>query len=428
MNLIRTTAKHAASQGIAKCPGTTIKASLAASLLLSGHVVLGSDYELQIDPDDPASGVLRLTLEAPLKHDTVLITRQMGPERGGLAPRCDNLNATLDAVDPGWRAPAGCSAISWSVSFTTVEAPATNVAQQVNLHYSDQWWLLTEWGSVLRPESQVTSGSVCARIGDESTCRLLPELSEPPLILVAGEPDDTYRFGEITLRLFHALLPTGFSPELLEDSLEQQATYLTSLVPSAEESGSVPSEIDILMLGIDESLEVVGGAAGHTAYLANVAVAGDSVSTDSLLRTLWITGHEMFHLLGLDSAPLWAAESLAHYYGYKSMKPGEEVERMFDELVEDLPAMGLLEAQRRVTHQGERQFYGLFYSRGAAFWRVLDEQISEATGGERDLDAFLPMLREHDFGRDGQLPAAFIDAMGDLISPSTLDHLMNEYL
>lgn len=400
----------------------------AILLIIISHATPAAHYGWHIDPANPTTGVLRLALETPLKKDTIFITRQTGPAAAEVFPHCENLNKALQPSGQGWRAPAGCSAITWSVAFTTIESPNINLGEQANLYHPDGWWLLTEWGSLLRAESQVTNGTVCARLGDTSTCRSLPGLHQPPLFLLAGEPDHTRRFGDIAFHFFHALLPADFDPVVLHDSLAHQLTYLTSLIHGKERAVSIPSEIDVLILGIDESLDVVGGAAGHTAYLANVAIGDDGIASTELVRLLWITGHELIHLLGLDSAPLWAAESLAHYYGYKSMRASEEAQQLFERMLEDLPDLGLLQAHHRVTQKGEGQYYGLFYTRGAAFWRALDRQLTESTGGEYDLDVFLPMLREHDFGAEGELPPVFIDALRKRIEPSVLDQLFDRYL
>ncbi len=404
------------------------RALLAILLMIISHTTPASHYDWHIDPAKPETGVLRLALETPLKDDTIFITRQTGPAAADIFPHCENLDEALQTSGQGWKVPAGCSAITWSVAFTTIESPTIDLAEQSNLHHPQGWWLLTEWGALLRPESQETYATVCARLEEASTCRPMPEPHQPPLFLLAGEPDLTRRFADISFRFFHAMLPADFDPTKLHDSLEHQLTYLTSLVPREKRAASIPAEIDVLILGIDQSLDRVGGAAGHTAYLVNVAVGDDGISSTELVRLLWITGHELFHLLGLDSAPLWTAESLAHYYGYKSMEASEKAQQLFDRMLEDLPEMGLLQAHRRVTRQGEGQYYGLFYTRGAAFWRALDEHLSESTGSEYNLDAFLPMLREHEFGPNGELPAVFIDTLSKHIEPSILNQLLDKYL
>ena len=47
-------------------------------------------------------------------------------------------------------------------------------------------------------------------------------------------------------------------------------------------------------------------------------------------------------------------------------------------MTENAGETGLLEAHRRVAN-GEGHYYGLFYSKDAAFWRTLDELIGAAT-------------------------------------------------
>ncbi|QOC22299.1 hypothetical protein IC757_14960 [Wenzhouxiangella sp. AB-CW3] len=345
-----------------------------------------------------------------------------------MVPRCKGLEADPVETDGAWIAPAGCSVITWNVTFQRVEGPGVDLSEQSNLYYPGGWWLLTEWNDLLRPSAGSTPESICATDGNETICRTVPALDEAPLFLMVGQPDCIHTIGGTTFRFFHGLLPVAFDARELHRGLEQQLAYLRSLSPDRAGPSPNPEVIDVLILGIDESLDRIGGAAGHGAWLANVAVSDSGIKPSEMVRFQWITGHELFHLLDIDQAPLWASESLAHYYGFKSLGENPAAESLFEQMLEQVPDMGLLDAHHRVAQQGESQYYGLFYFRGADFWRALDALLGESTNGEEDLDAFLTILRDEEFGPGGELPETFVESVRKRTGSQALSELLSKYL
>lgn len=392
---------------------------------------LAARYELQIDSSAPTIGTMRLVFDGPLESNTELYSRQQGDIHAH-APICEDTSDALDRVGMTWVAQAGCSVITWEVGFEAVSQPKFDVSTQTNLYHRSGWWLFSEWGNLLRPGSNDGDLEICAKARSTETCRRVPTVNEPPLLMLIGEPDATTVLGETTFRFFSGHLPSSFGIAGLYESYERQLSYLHSVM--AEKLGtSPPSPIDVLVLGIDGALGVTGGAAGSSSFLANLVVTDGRVNPSERARLLWLSGHELSHVLGLGTGTLWASESLAHYYGFKSLEQVDDegiddAAELFEEMVEDVEEMGLIEANQRVTQRGEGQYYGLFYSKGAAFWKEVDEVISAATGGERSLDHFLPLLLNGDFGADGKLPPEFLESVQRIVDPDAIEQVVQKYL
>jgi hypothetical protein len=245
--------------------------------------------------------------------------------------------------------------------------------------------------------------------------------------MLIGEPRATTILGAVTFRFFSGHLPSRFDVADLYESYGRQLSYLHSLT-AGKLGVSPPSVVDVLVLGIDDALGVTGGAAGSGSFLANIVVTDGQVNPSERARLLWLSGHELAHVLGLGTGTLWASESLAHYYGLKSLEGVDDASELFEQMIEDVEGMGLLEAHQRVTQRGEGQYYDLFYSRGAAFWKDLDEVISTATDGSRSLDDFLPLLLNGDFGANGELPPEFLESVGKVVDPDDIGQVLQRYL
>jgi hypothetical protein len=223
-------------------------------------------------------------------------------------------------------------------------------------------------------------------------------------LLPIGEPETTRGVDGAVIRLFTGNLPSSFQTDKLFKSYEGQLQYLRSVIPERVGAQTL-RVIDIVILGIDSSNGRTGGAAGHQSLLTNVVVEDGEIEASEEARLLWVTGHEMAHMLGLGTEALGASESLAHYYGYKSVEDIAETTQLFWQMPLGSSEIGLIEANRRVGN-GQRQYYGLFYSKGAHFWRTINELISSGTDGQSSLEDYLPLLVEGGFGDDGECPAS----------------------
>lgn len=83
----------------------------------------------------------------------------------------------------GWIAHAGCSVITWKEGFEAARQPIFDVSVQTNLYYGGDWWLFSEWGNLLRPDSSNKESEICVKIRSSETCRRIPEDNEPPLLM-----------------------------------------------------------------------------------------------------------------------------------------------------------------------------------------------------------------------------------------------------
>lgn len=384
-----------------------------------------AQYTLTIDQDAPNSGTLRLSLANPLSSEIHAFTR-VRSDTYLQEPFCENLEKELILSDSGWLVPGGCSEIVWVVRFNTVNYLAHNLSQQINIYHPSGWWLYSEWGSLLRLEGKDTVSTLCATVGAEALCRDIPSSSEPPLLMPIGKPTLTSDVSGISVQLFIGNLPSDFSPKRLLRMYESQFRYLQSVVAQRIDA-SVPGAIDIVVLGIDGDHGSSGGAAGKNSILANLIVEDSQVSDSETVRLLWITGHEFAHMVGLGTQALWASESLAHYYGYKSVQHHHLSTTLFRAMSDGLDEIGLIEANRRVEN-GQGEYYRLFYSKGAYFWRELDILIATKTKGHGSLDDYLPLLIKGDFGISGELPQEFVNEIQRVIGASHFSEIVKDYL
>ena len=389
---------------------------------------LGGRYRLSIDPGNPNRGLMRLSLNEPLTVATSLSVRLYG-EASPVIVRCDNVQEPLLQKSGQWLAPKGCIELSWEVSFETID-DSYDVSRQINIYHPKGWWLLSEWGTILRLDG-VFPAQVCVELQTKLIeCRNLPPTNEAPLFFPFGRVDERFRIRAFTFNFFLGNDHNGIELGDLHTTLAEQLDYLSSLsgLTKAAVGGL---ELDIVWLGIAKDNGVVSGAAGSSAFLANYAFDDVGVSPQEVARLLWISGHELSHLLGVASILLWAGESLGHYYGFKSLtiNNNEVAQQLFDEMVSKISGstVGLLEAHERVR-RGESEYYGLFYSKGAAFWRALDQAIRGGSCGDRDLDYFLPLLTTPPFAQNGDLPAEFAASVGKCTGPVKLKRLFADYL
>jgi hypothetical protein len=384
-----------------------------------------ADYVLTIDQENPTRGIFRLSLNTPLGSSFSAFTRHQGGTNVR-EPRCENTKERLIQSGSEWIVPEGCSTIVWETQFVPAEGLDVNLSQQKNIYHPNGWWLYSEWGSLLRIAGREKPAKLCARVRGSEVCREVPETSQPPLLLPIGEPETTRSVDGAVIRLFTGNLPSSFQTEQLFRSYEGQLQYLRTII---SESVGAPmlSVIDIVILGIDISYGRTGGAAGYQSLLTNVVIEDGEIEASEEARLLWVTGHEMAHLLGLGTEALWASESLAHYYGYKSVEDIVETTQLFWQMPLGSSEIGLIEANRRVGN-GQRQYYGLFYSKGAHFWRTINELISSGTDGQSSLDDYLPLLVDGGFGDDGELPREFIEHVGRAAGKGRLSRVLQEYL
>ena len=143
----------------------------------------------------------------------------------------------------------------------------------------------------------------------------------------------------------------------------------------------------IFWIGVSKENRQFGGAAGSRSFLANYII-GQANSSD-IAMNLMVIAHEQFHQLTElcvpedVSLPVWVNESLAQYYGLKSLShinlPPESVSITRKRFIDPKREIehGLVELSRKYK-QGDRTVYPLFYSQGATFWADVDRELSAA--------------------------------------------------
>jgi hypothetical protein len=318
-----------------------------------------------------------------------------------------------------------CDEVRWPVHFIELKQQDYDVSQQQNLYSEQGWWLLTEWDDLLRIKGADIAELCLKKQGQLSECKSIPAMNQPPLfyligkslssIKIAGQQFDIYSNRDVN---------TLLSPTQLR--LQQaQFNYLMQL------TAAKPSHaISLLWLGVSPAQHNLGGAAGLNSYLANFHYDASGISLKSQQRLWWISGHELFHMLYNKPLPLWQSESLAHYFGYKSLlKAGVKPEYTplyYAERAASGPnaTAGLYLAQQKVTELQDYSYYGLFYDKGAALWFELDQLLQQQG---KSLDQYLPLLHQQQ-PESYQLPADFIDSVSHLIGKRKFEQLQQRYL
>lgn len=382
-----------------------------------------SEYEISINKELPTAGFIRLKLDAPLESDTIFFTRQMNGSNIR-SVICESSGQALLQRENGWLVPAGCNKIRWPISFIDAREPKYDVSKQESLYLQGKWWLFSEWGNLLRSSHEREELSIC--LENKTLCQHVPLEKEPPLLMLIGTPEHHIRLGSTSINIFSGYLPHNFNVLYLYKRYGKQLSYLYKVVNKANKLPE-PRLINVLVLGIDASIGEVGGAAGVNSYLANIARTEQGTNSAEKIKHLWIGAHEIAHILGVGTNALWASESLAHYYGFKSFGKNKLAEKLFSDMTGEMDQIGLLKVNELVM-QGEAQHYPQFYIKGAMFWRDLDNSIAAATQSKSSLDDYLSLLINCRFSEDGGLPVEFLGAMNEVIGREKMDQLQKKYL
>ncbi len=124
---------------------------------------------------------------------------------------------------------------------------------------------------------------------------------------------------------------------------------------------------------------------------------------------------------------LWKSESLAEYYALKSLMNTEitfeSPEALWQQFAQKYPfaGTGLYEAEHQVLEQGNRQYYPLFYFKGAAFWYALDQALQ--THGSS-----LDQWQQIELGREAEFNAKIITQLQAIIGEEKWQALAEKYL
>ncbi len=378
-------------------------------------------YQLELS-EDPAKahlsiqtkqlGTFQLTAARSMKSDATPPTELLCLRQGKAS------KATLDTD-------LICDEVRWPVHFTELKQQDYDVSQQQNL-YSDQgWWLLTEWDDVLRIKG-AGSAELCLKQQDQwSDCKSIPAENQPPLFYLVGKTLSSIKIANQRVDIY-SNIDIGSLLSLSQLKLQQAQFDYLMLLTAAKPSQA----ISLLWLGVSPAQRNLGGAAGLNSYLANFHYDASGISAKSQQRLWWISGHELFHMLYTKPLPLWQSESLAHYFGYKSLlKAGVQPEQTplyYAERAASGPnaTAGLYLAQQKVTEQQDYSYYALFYDKGAAFWYELDQLLQQQG---KSLDQYLPLLHQQQ-PESYPLPAGFINSVSQTVGKQKFEQLEQRYL
>lgn len=318
-----------------------------------------------------------------------------------------------------------CDEVRWPVHFMELTQQDYDVSQQQNLYSTQGWWLLTEWDDLLRIKGAAVA-EICLKQKDQwSDCKSIPAENQPPLFYLVGK---TLSSIKIANQRFDIYSNTDIGALLGPTQLKLQQAQFDYLM---QLTAAKPSQsISLLWLGVSLAQRNLGGAAGLNSYLANFHFDTSGISAKSQQRLWWISGHELFHMLYNKPLALWQSESLAHYFGYKSLlQAGIQPEHSPLYYLENAASgphatAGLYLAQQKVAEQQDYSYYGLFYDKGAAFWYELDQLLQQQG---KSLDLYLPLLHPQKQS-SYELPADFSDAVSQFVGKQNFELLQQRYL
>ncbi|SFT89471.1 hypothetical protein SAMN05444141_104202 [Pseudovibrio denitrificans] len=399
--------------------------SFMAALSATSAFAQTPPLQIIIEADKIHPEVATATITLPAEQEITLLasrTQSQPSDTNALQLICDG----VEVLEPYGRALA-CRKLQWNVTFQNPRETPLAVANQQNLYSPQGWWSITEWDDIPRLESNSTV-EVCGKVqGAETTlkCAALPTANEPPLILSWGDAAKTLRTNQTTLTLYKDDPTEALKADNLP-ALQKQLEYLQSILGAS----ALPEQnIDLVWVAIDKKLGQIAGAAGKQAFLANVATSEGKASPEDIAKLHWVSAHELFHLLTTTPYPLWISESLAQYYGYKSLKmAGIHSESPMDQwqvFKERFPhaATGLYEAHQKVTGDNDPSYYPLFYVKGAAFWQAVDEELQKQGTA---LDQLMTTFEEQQLSHE--LPQSLLNALKQSISEERLKELQQQFL
>ena len=399
-----------------------------------------AQYELTIEQENPTIGYFTLSLPVKGDHSRNAFIRSQNPSVKNVlnSLRCTNPNLTVNETSNGWSIPAKCKKLAWEIRFKRLDSLKYDVSKQKNIYSpASKWWVISEQESILRvpgfEDAQVCIKAYSSTSKTRKKCTLLPKTNEPPLLLPFGDRAHTEELEGTNFNIYIHQKDSKNSSQLrsLVSQFGKTFTYLKDLNTTQK---STHKNVDIVWVEIDPALNTQGGAAGSSAFLANFSFNQSSLDSLSAARLLWISGHELMHMLSSAPLPLWMAESLAHYYGYKALKKTGFNEQILQSAFESLKShansspIGLLEAQHQVAELNQRQYYPLFYSKGSLFWKVIDEAIQK-NNNSTSLDDFLNTLFNYSYENEkASLPDKFVLELEKVLGKEKLSEIINIYL
>ncbi|MCF6318846.1 MAG: hypothetical protein L3J83_06165 [Proteobacteria bacterium] len=410
--------------------GSTLVLWLAFAVLFAPSLVYGEliKYNLQVNPNNPQ--IVHVSVDTSTLGGFSLERARSLPFSNTVHSPVIQCKTKLDSHTAEYEKAIKCKEITWSIHFNQLDTKGTDVSKQRNLYSSSGWWVLFEWGDIPRLKGY-SNAEICvissnAKYPDK--CRALPTLEMPPLIMSWGQAS---RF-EIAENIKFSIYADNIKLVLNDKSWTQLMSQYKYLQHLFSTKGARKQNIDITWIGIDASAGSMGGASGSQAFVSNYIVKNKQVSQDNLSKLHLTSGHELFHMLTTFSYPIWITESLAHYYGYKSLVVAKISHQTPVEIWQSSriktphASTGLYVASEMVENQNDMSYYGLFYNKGAAFWQELDDELVKKGVS---LDAYIALLSKGEGNTTGtQLNKEFTTAMKKTLGKRKFSQLISKYL
>jgi hypothetical protein len=348
-----------------------------------------------------------------------------------------------------WIAPGSCREVTWKVHPELAVDRSADAARQATLLFQQpHWLLLSEPTSLLRLVDDLSaSASPIALKSGEAAMRgatamgerswRVPSPNEAPEFFVIGNvPARSRTIGAFEVRYVADNL--GRVEALGLEALHEKALdSLARVLPPPPALPATERTLLVVWVGIGERHGRAGGAAGNRSFVANYVIGKPDSARLNAARTLMVLAHEQFHQLAglvrgpLPALPLWLNESLAAYYGLKTLQkvaPGNDADSIRAEFIAPSRPLtaGLLELERRHAAK-DASAYPLFYSQGATFWAAIDNALRANSAGANDLDALIPGLLGSNIEPGGRLPARFVAMLRTNLG-ARADELLAKYV
>jgi len=376
-------------------------------------------YQLSISPKDPSKIMIEV--------DTSLLgSIKAIPARSF---RTRNNQPTLYCVTSkisqtlNYQEPTFCEKVTWTLTLQEVDRLGLDPTQHIDTYSPDkQWIFISEYNSFPSFESHHgrLPATVCSPSG---ICKPLPQSEEPPLLLVLGQKKEDIQIKNKTITVQSDSKVVMNHLSIWKPTLKHQLNYISRIFPAPNSSSW-----QIAFFSSHFNFTSRRGVIGKNTVVVNTPMQGGMLTDESIHSMLVFAAHESVHLLENRQHPVWAAESLAEYYGIKSLfgtgyamdKPVENWRTFAKNF--SLSGTGLIQANENVTKKNLHQYYPIFSIKGAAFWYELDKALQSK---HSDLDDMIKFL---DFDENGQFSQGFIERLTRIVGEKNWQLIAYKYL
>ena len=308
-----------------------------------------------------------------------------------------------------------CDIVSWDISFKPLDINGIDISSQQNVYSSSGHWILFEWGDIHRIKGIVES-QVCI---NGKSCSPIPTMNQAPLIKVWGGKPILISNHLFEANIYADDILLGSKKNAINEKMSKLITYLRPIFNT--QNG--PVNWDLIFVNIDERYKTVGGAAGYNSWVVNYVTNNGKLNEQRFEHTAHLVAHETIHTLTDIPLSFWVSESLTEYYTHKAFRLIEPTyESAIEELIRKQDAQGDLSKKiGEVEPSNENLLF--FYTKGAAFWQAIDEQLAK---NNSSLDDLVDTLANYE--SDELLPESFIKKLVGIIGSFEAQKIIREYV